>query len=104
ELAQSLHKSCGPLGLRRGRGRAQEPDDRQLLRLLCPYRERPSRCAAQDSDELTPSQMIELHQIAHETGPHHGYRICGDRLAGLPDILQPIKAPSVASDQGTSWR
>ena len=48
EFAQSLHKSGGPLAPGRRRGRAQEPDGRQLPRLLRARRERPrSRRAEQ---------------------------------------------------------
>ena len=43
EFAQSLHKGGGPLAPGRRRGRAQEPDGRQLRRLLRARRERP-RC------------------------------------------------------------
>ncbi len=43
EFAQPLHKSGGPLALGRGSARAQEPDSRQLRRLLRARRERPRR-------------------------------------------------------------
>src|SRR5262249_19902105 len=47
EFAQSLHKGSGPLALQRRCGRAQEPDGRQLSRLLRARRERPSGRAAE---------------------------------------------------------
>src|SRR5439155_19124074 len=59
EFAQSLHKSSGPLALRRRRSRAQEPDGRQLPCLLCPRRERPrSNRASNHFDEIAPFHSI----------------------------------------------
>src|SRR3954462_1052262 len=61
EVTQPLHKSCGPLALGRGSIRTQEPDGRQLGRLLRPRRERPrSGCPAEQRDELAAS-----HPRAH---------------------------------------
>ena len=45
EFAQPLHKSGGPLAPGRRRARAQEPDGRQLRRLLRARRERPRAAA-----------------------------------------------------------
>src|SRR5262244_3989976 len=49
-----LHESIGRRPLGGGRIRSQEPDGRQLRRLLRPCRERPRRCAAECCDELSP--------------------------------------------------
>ena len=55
EFAQPLHKSGSPLAPGRRRARAQEPDSRQLRRLLRARRERPrGRRAAEQADELAP--------------------------------------------------
>ena len=55
EFAQPLHKSGDPWARSRRRGRAQEPDGRQLRRLLRARRERPRRRrAAEQRDELAP--------------------------------------------------
>ena len=55
EFAQPLHESGDPLALGRRRGRAQEPDGRQLRRLLRARGERPRRRrAAEKRDELAP--------------------------------------------------
>ena len=61
EFAQPLHKSGGPWAPGRRRGRAQEPDGRQLRRLLRTRRERP-RCrrAAEQRDELAPLSLDHL--------------------------------------------
>jgi hypothetical protein len=62
ELAQPLHESGSPFTLDRSRGGAQEPDHRQLARLLRARRERPRRCrAAEKGDEIAPSQTIDPH-------------------------------------------
>ena len=59
EFAQPLHKSGGPLAPGRRRARAQEPDGRQLRRLLRARRERPRRRrAAEQRDELAPSHAL----------------------------------------------
>ena len=56
EFAQSLHKSGDPFARGRRRARAQEPDGRQLPRLLRARRERPRRRrAAEQRDELAAS-------------------------------------------------
>src|SRR5206468_2542647 len=52
ELMQPLHKSGDPLAPGRRCGRAQEPDDRQLCRLLRARCERPRSRAAEERDEL----------------------------------------------------
>jgi len=57
EFAQSLHKSGSPQSVGRRRSRAQEPDRRQLARLLRPRRERPRRCATEQRDELAPLHL-----------------------------------------------
>src|SRR5262249_57916731 len=58
EFAQPLHKCGDPRALRRRRGRAQEPNGRQLSRLLRARRERPRRSAAEQRDERAPSHSI----------------------------------------------
>ena len=64
EFAQSLHKSGDPLAIDRRRGRAQEPDGRQLCRLLRTRSERPSRRAANKCDEIASS-----HRLPQGLGP-----------------------------------
>jgi len=64
EFAQSLHKSGDPLAIDRRRGRAQEPDDRQLCCLLRTRSERPSRRAANKCDEIASS-----HRLPQGLGP-----------------------------------
>ena len=57
ELAQPLLKSGGHLALGGGRARAQEPDGRELPRLLRPRRERPRRRrGTEEGDELASSR------------------------------------------------
>jgi hypothetical protein len=71
EFAQSLHKGADPTAVERRRVRAQEPDGRQLRRLLRPRRKRPRRHrTAEQRDELAPV-LTELHAIPHaERAPH----------------------------------
>src|SRR5262249_33742504 len=52
EFAQPLHESGDPLVLNRALRRAQEPNGRQLRRLLCAPRERPRDRAAKERNEL----------------------------------------------------
>src|SRR6516162_1550758 len=57
EFAQSMRKSGGPQSVGRSRGRAQEPNGRQLRRLLRARRERPrGGRAAEQRDEFASSQ------------------------------------------------
>ena len=80
EFAQPLHKSGGPLAPGRRRGRAQEPDGRQLCRLLRARRERPRRRrAAEQRDELAPSHSITSSARA-SSGRRH---VEAERLGGL---------------------
>src|SRR2546429_334594 len=59
EFAQPLHKGGSPLAIDCGRGRAQEPDDRQLARLLRARCERPRHCsAAEQRDEIATFHSI----------------------------------------------
>ena len=58
EFAQPLHKSGGPLALGRRRARTQEPDGRQLRRLLRARRERP--CAAAPPSSVMNSRRLML--------------------------------------------
>jgi hypothetical protein len=52
--------------------------------LLRPRRERPrGRSAADERDEVAPSQLIELHSILSSQGRFAGYRMGRDRSAGL---------------------
>src|SRR5262245_56054377 len=58
EFAQSLNESGRHLALSRRCGRPQEPDGRQLARLLRARRERPrSCCTAQCEYEFSPSDV-----------------------------------------------
>src|SRR5262249_28039592 len=68
ELAQPLHKASARLALGKKRGRAQEPDDRQLARLLRARRERPRRRAAEKRDELAPVHSITSSARASGVG------------------------------------
>src|SRR6516162_7649413 len=60
EFVQSLHKSAEPLTLDQRRGCAQEPNGRQLPRLLRARRERPRRGAA-ECDQQFPSSDRDCH-------------------------------------------
>src|SRR5262249_20282699 len=58
EFAQSMRKSGGPQSVGRRRGRPQEPDGRQLPRLLRARRERPrGRRSAEQRYELAPFHL-----------------------------------------------
>ena len=72
EFAQPLHKSGDPWALGRRRGRAQEPDGRQLARLLRARRERPRRRrAAEQGDELAAlHHSITSSATASSVGGH----------------------------------
>src|SRR6516162_8911188 len=86
EFAQSMRKSGGPQSVGRRRGRAQEPDRRQLARLLRPRRERPSGGrAAEQRNELATFQLIELHSVPSQ-GLIAGYRIGEDQSGGNETI------------------
>jgi hypothetical protein len=61
------------------RGRKNPYHRRRLLR---PRRERPRRSAAEQRDELTPFQLIELHPVPASQGRIAGYRIASDQSAG----------------------
>jgi hypothetical protein len=58
EFAQPLHKGGGPVSPGRGRADAEEPDSRQVPRLLRARRERPRGCTAEQRDELAPPHSI----------------------------------------------
>ena len=80
EFAQPLHKSGDPLALGRRRARAQEPDGRQLSRLLRARRERPRRRrAAEQRDELAPLHSITSSARASSVGG----TVEAERLGGL---------------------
>src|SRR5262249_9440968 len=69
EFAQSMRKSGGPQSVGRRRGRAQEPDRRQLARLLRSCRERPGgRRAAKQCDELAALHSITSSARASSVG------------------------------------
>jgi hypothetical protein len=51
------------------RSTSDKADHRQLPRLLRAYRERPhSRCAAEQRDDLAPSQLSEEHSVPSQAG------------------------------------
>jgi hypothetical protein len=62
KFVQSLNKSSGPWTPGRS-VRAQDPNSRQLCRLLPARRERPCPRADEQRDELTSFQVIELHLL-----------------------------------------
>src|SRR5713101_7764758 len=105
EFAQSLQKSSGQLALRRGRSRAQEPDDRQLARLLRSHRERPRCCQATNRfDELSPSHMAAIVR-AHanriqNTGiaPWH----CGRWAGNSKSAFGAFECPSPVKNGGAN--
>src|SRR5262249_22633492 len=69
EFAQSMRKSDGPQSVGRRRGRAQEPDRRQLARLLRPRRERPrNRRATEQGDECAARHSITSSTRARSVG------------------------------------
>jgi len=57
KFAQPPNESGKQLAAARRRGRAQEPNGRQLAHLLRPRRERPGCGAADERDELAPSHL-----------------------------------------------
>src|SRR5262245_30099463 len=96
ELAQTLYKSGDPLALGCWRGRAQQPDGRQLRRLLRARREGPCRrCAREQRDELAPLQLIELHLIPRSIGTAHS-RISGSRGSSHSRRTVPIRRSTPA--------
>src|SRR5262249_46460582 len=69
EFMQLLHKRGHPLSLKQRRARAQEPNGRQLCRLLRARRERPhSRRAAENRDERTSVHSITSSARASSVG------------------------------------
>src|SRR5437588_1359047 len=70
EFVQSLYKRGDPLAPGRRRGSAQEPDSRQLARLLRVRGERPCGRASEKRDELSSLQMIEPHMPPLVRGQH----------------------------------
>ena len=58
EFAQPLHKGGYPGAPGPGRARSKQSDRRQLSWLLRPCGQRPRRCAAEQSNELTPLLSI----------------------------------------------
>src|SRR5262249_59786326 len=58
------HNGGGPWTADRRRGRAPEPDGRQLARLLRARRERPRRRTAEQRDELAPLHSITSSAVA----------------------------------------
>ena len=64
--------------------RQQHADAPHALWLLRPRSERPAgRAAAEQRDEVAPSQLVELHSIPSSQGRFEGYRMGRDRSAGL---------------------
>ena len=73
EFAQPLHKGGGPLAPSRRRARAQEPDGRQLRRLLRPRRERPA-AAAPPSSVMNSRRLMPNTVFPSAVGPPHVQR------------------------------
>src|SRR5206468_5667797 len=59
ELVKPLHKSSGPLCLRRSRTCTEETDGRQLTGRLSLRRERPSRrCIGKNTEKFAPPHVL----------------------------------------------
>ena len=106
EFAQPLHKSGGPLAPGRRRGRAQEPDGRQLPRLLRARRERPSgRRAAEKRDELAPSSLDLVALRLRTTRYHIGWKRewrCASQQIWSPPMSEMGHKPRRRSGPGAS--
>ena len=77
-----LHKGGDPCALAYRRGAAKVSNGRHFARLLRVHRERThGRCAADERDELSPLQSIELHPLAQPTPGQH---IALVRIASAP--------------------
>src|SRR5262249_42183359 len=61
KVAQALQESRDPWARRRKAGRAQEPDRRQLRRLLRACNKRPHRCGAAECDQQFPPSDRDCH-------------------------------------------
>jgi hypothetical protein len=59
-----------------------KPDHRHR-RLLCARRKRPRGCAAEQSDELAPFQLVEVHSIPASRDQTQEYRIGEGQSAGI---------------------
>src|SRR5262249_4521605 len=96
---QSLQESRQPglvIGIVRGQGH-QYADTPHPARLLRARRERPRRCrAAEQPDEVAPSQLIEEHSVPYQPGSLS--RISnGHQSAGIGALAEPLPAPLGAS-------
>src|SRR5438876_11812294 len=81
--------------VRRRQCRADPPHPLGLLRAPS---ERPCcRRAAEERDELAPSQLIELHLVPASQGRIAGYRIGEEQSAGIGALAKPVSAPLEAS-------
>src|SRR5260370_18741933 len=83
--------------------------DHRHRRLLRGGRERPCNGrAAEQRDELTSSQLIELHSIPANQGRIVGYRIGEDQSGGNGTNLQPVsrwrERPFAGRARGSSAR
>src|SRR5262249_57106116 len=79
---QAMAKSTQPVRERVWCGGTEEADHRHRG-LLRARGERPrSGCAAEQRDEFTPFQLIELHSFPASQGHVTGYRIASDQSAG----------------------
>ena len=72
-----LGDSIGISGYGRPGGGVRPPVPQLQRRLLRARRERPGDRAAEQRDELAPSQVIELHSVARQPGPDCRISNCG---------------------------
>jgi hypothetical protein len=82
-----------------GRQGQQHADPPHPVALLRPRRERPRRRAAEQRDELAPSQLIEEHSVPTSQGRIAGYQIGKAQSGGNGTILQPVFSPMTGSGQ-----
>jgi len=72
-----------------------DKSDHRHRRLLRARRERPcsGRCAAQQRDEIAPSQLIGLHSVPASQGRFAGYRIGEEQSAGYTRLFTLGRGP-----------